>query len=111
MAVLAVSPVLGTVAAVVVYAAGFVLLGRASRRLRPTVRSLTVTTFHGNGRPEVHGNVARLRCALEALTVSERVLRTGGIRPVDFEAVWAEVWEELPERRVRRGGTLRSHPR
>jgi hypothetical protein len=111
MATLAAAPVLGTAAAVVVYGAGFALLARVTRRLRPTVRSLTVTTFHGNGRPEVHGDVALLRRALDALTVPERALRAGGIRPVDFEAVWAEVWDELPERRVRRGGTPRSPAR
>ncbi len=103
MAALAGSPGLGTVAAVVVYAAGFVTLARATRRLRPGVRSVTVTTFHGNGRPEVHGDVRLLRRSLAALAVTERALRAGDLRPVDFESVWADVWSDLPTRPVRPG--------
>ena len=103
MAALVGSPVLGTVAAVVVYVAGFVVLARATRRLRPGVRTVTVTTFHGTGRPEVHGDVRLLRGSLEALAVTERALRAGNLRPVDFESVWADVWDDLPTRPVRPG--------
>ncbi|WP_439693134.1 DUF6611 family protein [Curtobacterium sp. SP.BCo] len=98
MAALAGSPVLGTVGAVVVYGLGFVVLARVTRRLRPGVRSVTVTTFHGNGRPEVHGDVRLLRGSLEALTVTERALRAGNLRAVDFESVWADVWNGLSDR-------------
>lgn len=103
MAALAGSPGLGTAAAVVVYAAGFVTLARVTRRLRPGVRSVTVTTFHGNGRPEVHGDVRLLRRSLDALAVTERALRAGDLRPVDFESIWADVWSDLPSRPVRSG--------
>lgn len=103
MAALAGSPGLGTAAAVVVYAAGFVTLARVTRRLRPGVRSVTVTTFHGNGRPEVHGDVRLLRRSLDALAVTERALRAGDLRPVDFESIWADVWSDLPSRPVRPG--------
>lgn len=102
MAALAPHAALGTGAAVGLYAAGFLVLGRAARRLRPGVRTLTVTTFHGNGRPEVHGDVRLLGASLDGLTVPERALRQGAIRPVDFEAIWADVWNDLPrDRRAR----------
>lgn len=105
MAAFAPLPVLGTTAAIAVYAGGFVVLARATRRLRQTVRTLTVTTFHGNGRPEVHGDVRLLRSSLDALTVPERAMRSGAVRPVDFEAIWADVWNDLP---VRRAGVPRA---
>lgn len=98
MAALAAWPVCGTVAAVAVYAAGFAVLARGTRRLRPQVRSVTVTTFHGHGRPEVHGDVPMLRRAHVSLTVAEQALGDGGLRPVDFEAAWADVWNALPAR-------------
>lgn len=106
MAGLGAWPVVRTVAAVAVYAAGFAVLARTTRRLRPQVRSVTVTTFHGHGRPEVHGDVPTLRWAHDALTAAERSLTSGGSRPVDFEAAWAEVWNVLPPR-----PTVRLSPR
>ncbi|OII28743.1 hypothetical protein BIV03_00295 [Curtobacterium sp. MCBA15_016] len=111
MAALAPRAALGTVAAVGVYAGGFLVLGRAARRLRPGVRTLIVTTFHGTGRPEVHGDVRLLGASLDALTVPERALRAGAIRPVDFESIWADVWDDLPSgprSRVSRAGTPRA---
>lgn len=92
-------PVLGMVAGCAVYAAGFVLLGRATRRLRPLVRTLTVTTYYGNGRPEVHGDARLLSGSLDALAVTEDALARRRIDPVTFEAVWADVWNTLPSRR------------
>jgi hypothetical protein len=90
-------PALGTACAVLGYALGFVVLGRATRRLRPGVRRVTVTTFPGGTRLEVYGDARLLRGSLESLTVLERALRAGSIRPVDFESVWADVWCALPE--------------
>ena len=98
MAALAGSPGLGTAAAVVVYAAGFVTLARVTRRLRPGVRSVTVTTFHGNGRPEVHGQVHLFAVSLDALSAFEDALRAGRVDAVAFEAAWGHVWNALPAR-------------
>ncbi|MBK0296131.1 hypothetical protein IAE22_28070, partial [Bacillus sp. S34] len=56
-----------------------------------------------HGRPEVHGDVRLLRRSLDALAVTERALRAGDLRPVDFESVWADVWSDLPARPVRPG--------
>lgn len=100
-------PVLGAASAVVGYALGFAVLARVTRRLRPGVRSVTVTIFHGGARPEVHGDARLLRGSLEALTVLERALSAGSIRPVDFESVWADVWRALPEEGDRAPGKLR----
>ncbi|ROP72809.1 DUF6611 family protein [Curtobacterium sp. PhB115] len=52
-------PASGTTTALVSYGGGFVGLARTTRRLRPRVRSVTVTTFLGDGRPEVHGDERR----------------------------------------------------
>lgn len=92
------TPAVGMVAALATYACGFLVLGRATRTLRPRVRSITVTTFYGNGRPEVHGDARLLDGSLDALAVLERALRAQQIRPVDFEMVWADVWNALPPR-------------
>lgn len=55
--VLAVSvPAVGTTTALLLYGGGFAVLARATRSLRPRVRSVTVTTFLGDGRREVHGD-------------------------------------------------------
>lgn len=98
MAGLVGSPVAGALGAVAVYGLGFAVLARVTRRLRPGVRSVTVTTFHGHGRPEVHGDAGLLRASLDTLVVAERALRAGALRPVDFEVIWADVWTALPER-------------
>ncbi|WP_267421970.1 MULTISPECIES: DUF6611 family protein [unclassified Curtobacterium] len=89
---------LGLAAAAGVYALGFGVLGAATRRTRPQVRSLTTTVFHGNGRPEVHGDVRLLEASLDALLLVERARRAGDVDRVGFEVVWAEVWTALPPR-------------
>ncbi|MFJ3385181.1 MULTISPECIES: DUF6611 family protein [unclassified Curtobacterium] len=86
----------GLAVGLLVYGAGFAVLGTATRRLRRTVRTLTVTTFHGNARPEVHGDVRLLSLALDTLTVTEAALRDGRITPLEFELVWGDVWCSLP---------------
>ncbi|PZE64817.1 SoxR reducing system RseC family protein [Curtobacterium sp. MCBD17_021] len=92
------APALGAVVGLVGYALGFLVLRWATRRVRPLVRALTVTTFHGNGRPEVHGDARLMAVALGALSSGEDELRAGRTDPVGFEAVWAEVWNALPAR-------------
>lgn len=98
----AASPVTGPMTGVglclglAVYGAGFAVFGVATRRLRPLVRSLTVTTFHGNGRPEVHGDARLLAVGLDTLSVLETAMRAGRVTPVEFELVWADVWRSLP---------------
>ncbi|WP_144761157.1 DUF6611 family protein [Curtobacterium sp. 9128] len=87
--------VAGFVAAMVVDAAGFVVLGRCTRRVRPLVRTITVTTFHGYGGPEVRGEVQRLLRAHEALTLAEVSVHSGAIAPAEFEAAWGVVWRSL----------------
>ncbi|WIE65102.1 hypothetical protein DEI99_000820 [Curtobacterium sp. MCLR17_036] len=86
----------GIIIGLVLYALGFVVLDRATRTLRPRVRTLTVTTFHGGDRPEVHGDERLLAGSLDALSILERALRAHRIGPVDFELVWADVWDALP---------------
>ncbi|PYY52603.1 hypothetical protein DEJ17_15890 [Curtobacterium sp. MCSS17_011] len=95
--VLAVSvPAVGTTTALLVYVGGFSVLGRATRALRPRVRSVTVTTFLGDGRREVHGDERLLTGSLDALSILEQALRADRIRPVDFELIWGDVWNALP---------------
>ncbi|MBF4581610.1 hypothetical protein ITJ54_02900 [Curtobacterium sp. VKM Ac-2865] len=89
---------LGLAAAAGVYALGFGVLGAGTRRTRLQVRSLTTTVFHGNGRPEVHGDVTLLENSLDALLLVERARRSGGVDRVGFEVVWADVWTALPPR-------------
>ncbi len=86
----------GVGAALGCVAAGFVPLARATRRTRPRVRSVTVTTFFGNGRPEVHGDVRLLTRTVDTLCLLDRAARAGLVQPVDFEAVWADVYASLP---------------
>lgn len=95
------TPVVGMLTGVTVYVGGFLVLGRATRRLRMQVRSVMVTTYHGNGRPEVHGDTQLLSASLDALTILERALEDGQIDRVDFELVWGDVWNALPTRRNR----------
>jgi hypothetical protein len=92
------SPGLGVVVGLALYALGFLVLRRATRRLRPLVRTLTVTTFHGNGRPEVHGDAHLLAVSLDGLSSFEGALRTGQVDAVAFEAAWGAVWNALPSR-------------
>lgn len=94
-------PAAGMPVGLALYAAGFAVLARATRRLRPRVRSITVTTFLGNGRPEVHGDERLLAGSLDALSILERVVRARRLAPVEFELVWADVWAALPEERPR----------
>jgi hypothetical protein len=89
---------LGLAAAAVVYALGFGVLGAGTRRARTQVRSLTTAVFHGNGRPEAHGDVRLLEGALDALLLVERAHRAGDVDRVGFEVVWADVWTALPPR-------------
>lgn len=104
--VLAVSvPAAGMPVGLALYAAGFVVLGRATRRLRPRVRSITVTTFLGTGRPEVHGDERLLAGSLDALSILERAVRAHRLAPVDFELIWADVWAALPEQPPRAAAT------
>jgi hypothetical protein len=101
--VLAVSvPAVGTTTALLLYGGGFAVLARATRSLRPRVRSVTVTTFLGDGRREVHGDERLLTGSLDALSILEQALRADRIRPVDFELIWGDVWNALPEPRVDR---------
>ncbi|OIH94112.1 hypothetical protein BIU90_06280 [Curtobacterium sp. MCBA15_001] len=86
----------GLAVGAVVYGSGFAVLGAATRRLRPLVRSCTVTTFHGNGRPEVHGDVRLLTVGLDTLSLLETALRSGRITPVEFELAWSDVWRSMP---------------
>jgi hypothetical protein len=92
------APSVGTVVGLAAYALGFLVLRRCTRRLRPLVRALTVTTFHGSGRPEVHGDARLMAVALDALSSAEDALRAGRIDPVAFEATWVTVWNALPAR-------------
>lgn len=92
------APAAGAAVGLGLYALVHVLLLRATRRLRPLVRQLTVTTFHGNGRPEVHGDVDLFAVSVDALTAYEDALRAGRVDAVAFEAAWAHVWNALPAR-------------
>jgi len=89
---------IGLAAAAGVYALGFGVLGAGTRRTRPQVRSLTTTVFHGNGRPEVHGDVRLLGGSLDALLLVELARRAGEVDRVGFEVAWADVWTALPPR-------------
>jgi hypothetical protein len=89
---------LGLAAAAGVYALGFGVLGAATRRTRPQLRSLTTTVFHGNGRPEVHGDVRLLEGSLDALLLVEHAHRSGAVDRVGVEVVRADVWTALPPR-------------
>lgn len=89
--------VLGIGSALAVYGLGYAVLLRATRRTRPSVRTLVVTTFHGEGHSRVHGDRRLLAASLDALLVSERLVRAGRMSPVDFELVWADVWASMPE--------------
>lgn len=95
------APVLGAVVAVVLYVVGFVVLVRATRRTRPGVRTLTVTVFHGNGRPEVHGDARLLETSLDLLCLAETAVRRGQVSRVEYELIWGQVWSALPERTER----------
>lgn len=86
----------GLAVGLLVYGAGFAVLGSATRRSRRTVRTLTVTTFHGNGRPEVHGDHRLLALALDTLSAMETALRDDRVTPLEFELVWGDVWRSLP---------------
>lgn len=101
-------PVVGVVAAVLVYVAGFVLLTRGTRRVRPGVRTLTVTVFHGNDRPEVHGDVRLLDASLDLLCLAEDAVRRGQVSRVEYEQVWGQVWRAMPEPAARAVGRSRS---
>ena len=90
------SPLLAVGLAAAVAVAGFLALARATRRTRPAVRTLTVTTFHGNGRPEEHGDRRLFDGSLDALTVLERAHRQDRVGRVEFELVWGEVWDAIP---------------
>ncbi len=92
------APVVGVVLAVVVYVAGFAVLARATRRFRPGVRTLTVTVFHGNDRPEVHGDVRLLETSLDLLCLAETAVRRGQLSRVEYEAIWGQVWAAMPAR-------------
>ncbi|UFU15620.1 hypothetical protein LQK89_08005 [Curtobacterium sp. C1] len=82
--------------AVTLNVVGFLVLARATRRTRPAVRTLTVTTFHGNGRPEEHGDRRLFDGSLDALTVLERAHRQDRVGRVEFELVWGDVWDAIP---------------
>jgi hypothetical protein len=98
---------LGLAAAGAVYALGFGVLGAATSRTRPQVRSLTTTVFHGNGRPEVHGDVRLLDGSLDALLLVEHACRSGAVDRVGLEVVWADVWTALPHRSSSRDAGVR----
>ncbi len=102
-------PAVGVVVAGLVYVVGFVLLGRATRRVRPGVRTLTVTVFHGNGRPEVHGDVRLLEASLDLLCLVEDAVRRGQVSRVEYEQVWGQVWRSMPEPAVRPAARSRSN--
>lgn len=87
----------GITAALALYGSGFLVLRRATRRTRPSVRTLTVTTFHGGGSPRGHGDARLLAGLLDALLVSERAALAGRISAIEFELLWADVWNALPE--------------
>ncbi|MCM3521666.1 DUF6611 family protein [Curtobacterium sp. P97] len=101
-------PAVGVVVAVLVYVAGFVLLTRVTRRVRPGVRRLTITVFHGNGQPEVHGDVRLLEASLDLLCLVEDAVRRGQVSRVEYEQVWGQVWRAMPEPAVRAAGRPRS---
>ena len=98
-------PVVGAVVAVVLYAAGFAVLARMTRRTRPGVRTVTVTVFHGNGHPEVHGDVRLLETSLDLLCLAETAVRRGQLSRVEYELVWGRVWSAMP------AGASRRHDR
>ena len=102
------APAVGLVVAVLLYAAGFVLLVRVTRRVRPGVRTLTITVFHGNGRPEVHGDARLLEASLDLLCLVEDAVRRGQVSRVEYEQVWGQVWRSMPEPVVRPAGRPRS---
>ncbi|PZF59639.1 hypothetical protein DEJ23_00955 [Curtobacterium sp. MCSS17_008] len=102
------APAIGVGVGVLVYVAGFVLLARATRRVRPGVRTLTVTVFHGNGRPEVHGDVRLLEASLDLMCLAEAAVRRGRVSRVEYEHVWGQVWLAMPEPAVRAVGRSRS---
>ncbi|MEN0104273.1 MAG: DUF6611 family protein [Curtobacterium sp.] len=86
----------GMALAIAVYTAGFLALGYATRRLRPKLRTVTVTTYYGNGRPETYGDPRALAVSLDTLCLLEHAAKTGQVRPVDFEAVWTDVYNLIP---------------
>lgn len=86
----------GLAVGLLLYGAGFAVLGAATRRLRRSIRTLTVTTFHGNGLPEVHGDARLLSLASDTLSTTETALLDGQITPLEFELVWGDVWRSLP---------------
>lgn len=92
------TPVAGIVLAAVVYTVGLAVLARLTRRTRPGVRTLTVTVFHGNGRPEVHGDVRLLATSLDLLCLADSALRRGQVSRVEHEAIWGQVWSAMPAR-------------
>lgn len=102
------APAVGVVVAVLVYVAGFVLLTRVTRRVRPGVRTLTVTVFHGSGLPEVHGDVRLLEASLDLLCLVEDAVRRGQASRVEYEQVWGQVWRAMPEHAERGAGRSRS---
>ncbi len=89
-------PPVGDLAVVLLlYLAGFLLGARLTRRLRRRVRTLTGAVVYAGGEKREYGDVALLRASARRLAALEGLRREGLIGPVEYEAVWAEVYEAV----------------
>lgn len=89
-------PAAGLTAALLVYAAGFWLAARLTRRVRPRVRTLAVASIHSFGEPRVDGDARLLRAVTARLDDLEERRRSGQLNPVQYEAEWWEIYEAIP---------------
>ncbi|AMM19370.1 hypothetical protein AX769_03510 [Frondihabitans sp. PAMC 28766] len=83
-------------AGVVFYAAGFWPLLQSTQRLRRTSRHIRVSMVDLGDHYERIGDLHLLRACLTILTDMDEARRRGAISPVEFEAGWSRVYDDIP---------------
>jgi hypothetical protein len=86
-------PLLVTVVALALYAAGVVVTRSATRALRPRIRTLDAVRVFDGVAMTTRGDLRRLRRAAVALSCLDRDAAAGRIDEVEYEARWAAVYE------------------
>lgn len=89
-------PAVGLIAALLVYAAGFWVGARLTRRVKGRVRTVTVASVHSFDEPQEFGDGRLLHAVTTRLDDLESRRRSGDVTEVQYEAEWWVIYELIP---------------
>jgi hypothetical protein len=78
------------------YAAGYWFWASVTKRLRHRVRRVVVSVINAGDHRQVLGDAQLLNAAARALSDLDQLVSAGALTPVEYEALWADVYESLP---------------